>query len=247
LTGRLSGVILHSVKSIIHQTELIVMSAKSISKLVAYYRVSTVAQGESGLGLEAQKAAVEAYAAEAGLQIVAEFVEVESGKDNDRPELLKAMLKTKRTKGAGLIVKSQCRLARRTSKALTIFEQLPVVVADRPHMTILEIQLRAVIDEEEARRISERTKAALKAAKARGVKLGTPENLTADAQKAGAESNRRKATDRTKDILPTVLKLRAEGKGMKAIADALNAAGETTPNGGDWHAAQIQRILKRQA
>jgi DNA invertase Pin-like site-specific DNA recombinase len=222
------------------------MISKPLNKLVAYYRVSTVAQGESGLGLEAQKAAVEAYAAAAGLQIVAEFVEVESGKNDDRPELLKAMLKAKRSK-AGLIVKSQCRLARRTSKALTIFEQLPVVVADRPHMTILEIQLRSIIDEEEARRISERTKAALKAAKARGVKLGTPENLTADAQKAGAESNRRKATDRTKDILPTVLKLRAEGKGMKAIADALNAAGETTPNGGDWHAAQIQRMLKRQA
>ena len=219
--------------------------ATQINKLVAYYRVSTEKQGESGLGLEAQKAAVEEYAAAAGLEIVAEFVEVESGKNDDRPELLKAILKTKRTRGASLIVKSQCRLARRMSKALTIIESLPVVVADRPNMTKLEIQLRAIIDEEEARRVSERTKAALKAAKARGVVLGKPENLTAEAQKKGAAGNVKAAVERSKDILPTILAYRSEGLGMKAIADKLNQAGETTSNGGDWHAAQIQRVLKR--
>lgn len=223
------------------------MTNRTISKLVAYYRVSTEQQGISGLGLEAQKAAVVAYAESQGLEVVAEFIEVESGKDDDRPELLKAILKTKRTKGAGLIVKSQCRLARKTSKALTIFESVPVVVSDRPTMTTLEIQLRAIIDEEEARRISERTKAALKAAKARGVTLGKPENMSHVAQVKGAKANTKKANERNKEVTPLVLKLRAEGLGMKAIADQLNAAGRTTAAGGDWHAAQVQRILKRQA
>lgn len=223
------------------------MTDRKISKLVAYYRVSTEHQGKDGLGMDAQRAAVESYATANGLEIVAEFVEVESGKDDDRPELLKAMMKTKRTKGAGLIVKSQCRLARKTSKALTIFEAVPVVVSDRPTMNKLEIQLRAIIDEEEARRISERTKAALKAAKARGVILGKPENLNHAAQVKGAISNTQKATDRNKAITPVIVQLRSEGLGMKAIADRLNAEGHTTAAGGDWHAAQVKRILDRQA
>lgn len=222
------------------------MTDRKISKLVAYYRVSTEHQGKDGLGMDAQRAAVESYAIQNGLEIVAEFVEVESGKDDDRPELLKAMMKTKRTKGAGLIVKSQCRLARKTSKALTIFEAVPVVVSDRPTMNKLEIQLRAIIDEEEARRISERTKAALKAAKARGVILGKPENLNHAAQVKGAISNTQKATDRNKAITPVIVQLRSEGLGMKAIADRLNAEGHTTAAGGDWHAAQVKRILDRQ-
>ena len=223
------------------------MVNRTISKLVAYYRVSTQEQGDSGLGLEAQKAAVQAYAAAAGLDIIAEYVEIESGTDNDRPELLKAIMKTKRTRGAGLVVKSQCRLARKATKALTIFESVPVVVSDRPSMTTLEVQFRAIIDEEEARRISDRTKAALKALKARGVKLGKPENLTHAAQVKGAATNAKKADERNRDVTPVILAMRAEGLGMKAIADRLNAEGHTTANGGDWHAAQVQRILKRHA
>lgn len=223
------------------------MVNRTITKLVAYYRVSTQEQGDSGLGLEAQKAAVQAYAAAAGLVIIAEFTEIESGTDNDRPELLKAIMRTKRTRGAGLVVKSQCRLARKATKALTIFESVPVVVSDRPSMTTLEVQFRAIIDEEEARRISDRTKAALAALKARGVKLGKPENLTHDAQVKGAASNAKKADERNRDVTPVIMALRAEGLGLKAIADRLNADGQTTANGGDWHAAQVQRILKRQA
>jgi DNA invertase Pin-like site-specific DNA recombinase len=156
-------------------------------------------------------------------------------------------MKTKRTRGAGLVVKSQCRLARKATKALTIFESVPVVVSDRPSMTTLEVQFRAIIDEEEARRISDRTKAALKALKARGVKLGKPENLTHEAQVKGAASNAKKADERNRDVTPVILGLRSEGLGMQAIADRLNAEGHTTANGGDWHAAQVQRILKRHA
>jgi len=219
----------------------------AITKLIAYYRVSTQEQGDSGLGLEAQKAAVMDYAERNSLAIVAEFVEVESGTDNDRPELLKAIMKTKRTRGSSLIVKSQCRLARKATKALSIFEAVPVVVSDRPNMTTLEVQFRAIIDEEEARRISDRTKAALRALKARGVKLGKPENLTTEAQKKGAEANSKKAGDRNKAVVPTILQLRSEGLGMAAIASRLNADGIPTAMGGDWHAAQVQRILKRQA
>lgn len=219
----------------------------AITKLIAYYRVSTQEQGDSGLGLEAQKAAVMDYAERNSLAIVAEFVEVESGTDNDRPELLKAIMKTKRTRGSSLIVKSQCRLARKATKALSIFEAVPVVVSDRPNMTTLEVQFRAIIDEEEVRKIRDRTKAALRALKARGVKLGKPENLTIEAQQKGAEANSRKAGDRNKAVVPTILQLRSEGLGMAAIASRLNADGIPTAMGGDWHAAQVQRILKRQA
>ena len=219
----------------------------AITKLIAYYRVSTQEQGDSGLGLEAQKAAVMDYAERNSLAIVAEFVEVESGTDNDRPDLLKAIMKTKRTRGSSLIVKSQCRLARKATKALSIFEAVPVVVSDRPNMTTLEVQFRAIIDEEEVRKIRDRTKAALRALKARGVKLGKPENLTTEAQKKGAEANSRKAGDRNKAVVPTILQLRSEGLGMAAIASRLNADGIPTAMGGDWHAAQVQRILKRQA
>jgi DNA invertase Pin-like site-specific DNA recombinase len=219
----------------------------AITKLIAYYRVSTQEQGDSGLGLEAQKAAVMDYAERNSLAIVAEFVEVESGTDNDRPELLKAIMKTKRTRGSSLIVKSQCRLARKATKALSIFEAVPVVVSDRPNMTTLEVQFRAIIDEEEVRKIRDRTKAALRALKARGVKLGKPENLTIEAQQKGAVANSRKAGERNKAVVPTILQLRSEGLGMAAIASRLNADGIPTAMGGDWHAAQVQRILKRQA
>lgn len=219
----------------------------AITKLVAYYRVSTTEQGDSGLGMEAQKAAVLDYATRNGLAIIAEFVEIESGTDNDRPELMKAIMKTKRTRGSSLIVKSQCRLARKATKALSIFESVPVVVSDRPNMTALEIQFRAIIDEEEARRISDRTKAALRALKARGVKLGKPENLTAEAQQKGAVANSRKAGERNRGVVPTILQLRSAGLGMASIAKRLNADGIPTAMGGDWHAAQVQRILKRQA
>ena len=219
----------------------------AITKLVAYYRVSTTEQGDSGLGMEAQKAAVLDYATRNGLAIIAEFVEIESGTDNDRPELMKAIMKTKRTRGSSLIVKSQCRLARKATKALSIFESVPVVVSDRPNMTTLEVQFRAIIDEEEARRISDRTKAALRALKARGVKLGKPENLTAEAQQKGAVANSRKAGERNRGVVPTILQLRSAGLGMASIAKRLNADGIPTAMGGDWHAAQVQRILKRQA
>jgi DNA invertase Pin-like site-specific DNA recombinase len=218
----------------------------TITKLVAYFRVSTEEQNDSGLGLEAQRAGIMSYAKQNGLEIVAEFTEIESGTDNDRPELMKAIMKTKRTRGSALAVKSQCRLARKATKALSIFESVPVVVSDRPNMTTLEVQFRAIIDEEEARRISERTKAALAALKARGVKLGKPENLTAEAQRKGAAVNRRKAGDRDKAVSPTILQMRSEGLGMAAIASRLNAGGIPAAMGGEWHAAQVQRILKRQ-
>jgi len=219
----------------------------TITKLVAYYRVSTQEQGDSGLGLESQRAAVMEYSVRHGLAIVAEFVEIESGTDNDRPELLKAIMKTQRTRGASLIVKSQCRLARKATKALSIFEAVPVVVSDRPNMTTLEVQFRAIIDEEEARRISDRTKAALAALKARGVRLGKPENLTVEAQKKGSQANSKKACDRNKTITPTIIQLRAEGLSFSAIASRLNSENSLTAMGGDWHAAQVQRVLKRQA
>lgn len=215
------------------------------NKLVAYYRVSTAKQEESGLGLDAQKESIQIFARENNYQIVGEYTDIESGTNNDRPELAKAILNVKRIKNCSLIVKTQCRLARRLSKAITIFESVPVLVSNNPNMSMLEIQLRAIIDEEEARRISERTKAALKQAKLRGIKLGTPENLSKEAQQKGAASNLEKAKIRNIQESRLIEDMRREGLSINAIAKKLNSDGIPTPNGGVWSASQVQRIMKR--
>lgn len=142
-------------------------------RVVAYHRVSTKMQGKSGLGLESQQAAVSEYATRIGAALVGQYTEVETGKDNHRPQLARALAHAKRSQ-ARLVVAKLDRLSRNAAFLLTLRDSgARIVACDMPEMNELTVGIMAVVAQDEARRISERTKAALAAAKARGVKLGS--------------------------------------------------------------------------
>src|SRR3954451_2198641 len=178
---------------------------------IAYYRVSTQAQGASGLGLEAQRAAVLAYLDGGSWHLAAEFVEVESGRKDDRPELAKALGACRRL-GATLVIAKLDRLARRVSFVSALMDSgVEFVAVDFPTANKLTIHILAAVAEHEREMISARTKASLAAAKARGVKLGNA-NMRPDIQAKGAAAGliarRAKAAARTADLVPLLDDLR---------------------------------------
>src|SRR6266550_4520689 len=157
---------------------------------VAYYRVSTDAQGRSGLGLEAQREAVARHVGGASGRIIAEFEEIESGKKNDRPKIA-AAISTSRLKRATLVIAKLDRLARNVAFVSNLMESgVDFVACDNPHATRLTIHILAAVAEHEREMISERTKAALAAAKARGVKLGNPRLRPGNGSRAFAKTGR---------------------------------------------------------
>src|SRR3954447_16143600 len=148
-------------------------------RVVAYYRVSTAAQGRSGLGLEAQRNAVARFCQGRSCEVLGEYLEVESGKRNDRPELAKALHHAKVT-GATLVVAKMDRLSRNAAFLLTLRDSgAKLVAADNPDVNDMTVGILAVVAEEERKAISARTTEALQAAKARGVRLGNPNGATA--------------------------------------------------------------------
>ncbi len=211
-------------------------------KFVAYYRVSTERQGVSGLGLDAQSKTVRDYLNGGKWELVGEFVEVISGKREDRPELNKALTLAK-NEGATVIVAKMDRLGRKASHLLSMLDKSGVrfVFAEMPYASELEIGIRAVVAQEESRLISARTKAALQAAKARGVKLG----------KHGvklAATNKAAANDRAADLKPFIEEIRASGiVTVRGICDELNRRGIPSARGGKWFIPQTHRVLKRMA
>ena len=231
----------------------------SISRFIAYYRVSTDQQGRSGLGLDAQKAAVANHlASNPSCHLAAEFEEVESGKRNDRPQLA-AALAACRAHRATLVIATLDRLSRNARFLLSIVEgtgeggvvfcDLPTVPAG-PVGKFLITQMAAVA-ELEAGLISQRTKAALVQAKARGVKLGNPQLRagTADSARAAAAASSAQARQRAADVLPFITQAQKAGATtLQAIANAMQARGIPTPGGrGDWHPATVQRLLRAAA
>lgn len=222
------------------------------SKIVSYLRVSTKDQGASGLGLEAQRAAVAAYASATGATVVEEVREVESGRKTDRPQLA-AALRLCRVHGATLCVAKFDRLSRNVVDLLTLRDSgVPVVAADRPNAGNLEVGMLALFAENEAAAISQRTREALAAAKARGVKLGRPENLTDDARAKGravaAERIATKTDQRTADLLPLIAEIRDAGiTSARGIARELDARNVPTARGGKWTAVQVGALLSRAA
>lgn len=207
------------------------------TRFVAYYRVSTARQGVSGLGLDAQREAV-ARATAAG-EVVAEYTEVESGKRKDRPELLKALAEAKRQK-AVLVIAKLDRLARNVAFIANLMEaRVKFVALDIPQATDFTLHIMAAVAEQEAKMISKRTIDALAAAKARGVKLGSPVDTS---EQARAVLSKR-AEARREQYRPIVADLRKRGiNTLAGIADALNARGIKTPRGGEWSATQVQRL-----
>jgi len=220
-------------------------------KFIAYYRVSTDKQGRSGLGLEAQRQAVINYLN--GGKIVAEFTEVESGRHSNRPQL-DAALKAARQHKAAIVVSKVDRLTRSVAFLSKLLEaDVDVRFADLPQIEgptgRFMLQQMASVAELEAGMISQRTKAALSAAKARGVKLGgdrgvVPSRKTRLQAIAALQT---RANSRAADIAPIITDLRVGGAdSLRAIADGLNDAGIPTARGqGKWSASQVQRTLAR--
>ncbi|MGE5421619.1 MAG: recombinase family protein [Syntrophothermus sp.] len=211
---------------------------------VSYSRVSTDRQGRSGLGLEAQAATIEAHVQSVGGEVVASFVEIESGKVDERPELEKALALCKRKKATLLIAKLD-RLSRDAHFLLGLQKSgVPFVAADMPYADSFTVGVLALVAQKEREMISERTKAALKAAKARGIQLGCP-----DAPRTAAiarEAKQEKAKSRAANIAPIIREIMVKGGDMslRAVAMVLEARGIKTPRGGSrWQAVQVQRVL----
>lgn len=215
-------------------------------RFVAYYRVSTARQGQSGLGLEAQREAVRRYLDGETWELVGEFTETETGKGANalakRPQL-RAALDLCKKHGATLIIAKLDRLARNVHFVSGLLETgCDFVAADMPQANKVMIQMHAVMAEWERDQISKRTRDALAAAKARGVKLGVagPANLTPNIE------DRQKAADAFADKLSGVIEgFRARSLSQRDMVAELNALGIKTPNGGAWHRGQLCRLLKR--
>ena len=222
-------------------------STVSSAPAIAYYRVSTARQGASGLGLEAQRDTVTRYAAANGFAISGEHVEIETGTaKRRRPVLAKALAQCKQT-GATLLIAKLDRLARNVFFVSGLMESgIPFVACDNPSVTPLTLHVLAAVAEQEAKAISTRTREALAAVKRRGVKLGTPANLTADAQRAGAEVNRDKAKDAYATLNGYLRILRCERRMSYAeIAVKLNEDGMRTTKGQTFLAMTVMRMCKR--
>ena len=217
-------------------------------RYVAYYRVSTARQGRSGLGLDAQQASVKEFLRATGGTLAADFVEVQSGKDNQRPKLAEALKLCRLTHSTLLIAKLD-RLSRNAAFLLTLQESgARFVACDTPDMNETVVGIMAVIAQAERRAISERTKAALSAAKRRGVKLGNPslQPGTKTSARHASKAAQAIAKDRAEELREVMHDARQRGcESLRDYASHLNTLGIATPRGGVWKAASVSR-LKRQ-
>jgi DNA invertase Pin-like site-specific DNA recombinase len=221
------------------------------SRFVAYERVSTKRQSASGLGLEAQRKAIDDFVASRGAEVIARFTEVESGKLADRPELGKALHLAKVT-GAVLLIAKLDRLSRNAAFLLTLRDSgVRFVAADMPEANDLTVGIMALVAQQEREAISRRTREALSAAKARGVRLGNP-NGAAALRRAGRggqalrEAIARNADRHAEDLRAVIEDIRVGGAtSLRAIAGELNARGILTRRGGRWHVSNVMNLLNR--
>lgn len=220
-------------------------------KIVSYLRVSTRQQGASGLGLEAQRSAIESYAAQRHGKVIEIFTEIESGKVNTRPELLKALHLAKVT-GATLVIAKLDRLSRNAAFLLTLRDSgVRFVAADMPDANDLTVGIMALVAQQEREAISKRTTEALKAAKARGVRLGNPNGAAAlrragQGNAASVQVIRAHADGHARNLQPVITALADEGvASLGAVAKALNERGMLTPRGGRWHKSSVRNLLDR--
>ena len=219
-----------------------------MKQVVSYIRVSTARQGQSGLGLEAQRAAVEQFCASSGSEVIAEFREVESGCKGDRPVLRQALAHAK-GKRATLLIAKLDRLARNVAFVANLMDAgVDFRACDLPEASRFILHIMAAVAEQEARAISERTRAALRAAKVRGVLLGASNrasrNLSDEARRRGALRTAQVAEAAYTSVSPVVLELRATGMSLKTIASELDARGLFTRTGLRWNPVQVARVLK---
>jgi DNA invertase Pin-like site-specific DNA recombinase len=221
-----------------------------MSSAVAYYRVSTQRQGRSGLGLEAQRAAVARFAEAEGISILDEFTEVETGKGADaldrRPQLAAALASARLAKCPVVVAKLD-RLSRDVAFiAGLMVQRIPFIVAELgadadPFM----LHLYAALAEKERRLISERTKAALTSRKTTGMKLGNPTNA-AEAAAKGRQISMREADRFAQAVLPVIASIQRSGiTSLRGIATALNNRGIHTPRNGQWQVSNVRNLIAR--
>ncbi len=214
-------------------------------RYVTYQRVSTKDQGKSGLGLDAQARDIGIFLStysDEPWEVIAEFVEVESGTDNGRPVLAKAIALAKKEK-AVLLVSKLDRLSRKVSFIAQLMDDkaLSLKVAQMPYADKFQLHIYAALAEQERDFISLRTKAALAEAKNRGTKLGGLRDTTMRRN----EVVKAQADDRAAKLASIVVPLRDHGATLQDIADALNGNGMRTPRGGAWQPTQVARVLTR--
>ena len=222
-------------------------------KFIAYYRVSTARQGQSGLGLEAQRTAVVDWLNGGSHELIAEFTEVETGTSKKhRPELAAAITAAKKA-GATLVIAKLDRLARNVAFVSKLMEtKVEFVAVDMPTANRLTIHIIAAMAEHEAEMISARTKAALAAAKARGTLLGSANQKIRTKAVAGlvasAVASAKQADQRAEELVALIDGIRRAGATtLQSIADALNARGIPTARGGQWHPTTVRNAVLRAA
>lgn len=232
-------------------------------RYVTYRRVSTKEQGRSGLGLEAQdrdiKLYLETYSPEPW-EVIGEFLEVQSGSEDDRPELSKAIDLAKREKAVLLVAKLD-RLSRKVSFIATLMDdkRLKFRVAMLPQADNFQLHIYAALAQQEREFISQRTKAALAEAKAKGKKLGNPRKASRtvdgvrkigrdETLKRGRSTRTSKADNYAANFIPVIEAIRASGiDTLQGVADALNNRGIKTSRGGSWYPTTVKNIIERQA
>jgi len=208
-----------------------------MARYVAYFRVSTAKQGKSGLGLAAQKTAIDQFLSPDD-EVIAEFVEIQSGRKDQRIELWKAIGHAKKCNAKILIAKLD-RFSRKVSFISSIMEEgLGLVVAEMPHASDFQLHIFAALAQEERRLISERTRNALREAKKRGVELGKN-------GKALAARNKAEANQRAIALAPIVLPMMQKGMSFSAIARHLNECGVRTARGGRFYPQQVINLTRR--
>lgn len=223
-----------------------------MKQVVGYLRVSTNGQSRSGLGLDGQRTMIERFAADNQLAIVEWFEEVETGKGHDalerRPQLAAALEQARKIKGQVLVAKLD-RLSRDVAFISSLMvKRVPFIVCELgPDADPFMLHVYAALAEKERDMIAKRTKEALAAKKAKGAKLGNRTNLS-EAQAIGAAANAMQAAKHAANVLPIIDQCVKTGvKGLRSIADCLNARGVKTARGGEWSAMQVKRVMDRAA
>ncbi len=214
---------------------------------VTYRRVSTAEQGSSGLGLAAQQHHIDSFVAAASGDVVGEFIDIQSGKRDNRENLLKA-LRSCRVNNASLVVSKLCRLSRSFSYSAKLLEgNVPIVVSENPNASMLELRLKAAINQEERERISSRTKEALAAKLLKGEELGNPDvyKYAKNQDTTNANITRSKSSADFKQHMLDIIKAEYgdELPSLSTIADWLNESGYTTPRKAQFTRAAVRRVL----
>lgn len=214
------------------------------SKFVAYYRVSTQGQSKSGLGLDAQRDAVHQFLSRGDRHLIGEFKDIESGKNDDRPELLKAIAAAKKAK-ATLVIAKLDRLSRKVSFVSRLMDSgVKFIACDNESANELTIHILAAVAQAERKAIGERTKAALAQAKKRGTKIGNPRIRHARVLAGHAVQSR--VHNFVARVKPTIQQIRSTGElTLREVADVLNTRGIQGPHGGEWSAMAVKRMEDR--